>query len=76
MTKQEGEQKIRALCHVWAEETGLPPPPSTNEYSFSAFMAWLSQKGYGHYLNFRSTGGALYAAEVWFTQEFKQTWRE
>ena len=43
--------------------------------NFFAFTAWLSEKGYSHYLNFRSRMGADYDAELWYDQEFKQTWR-
>ena len=75
MTKKEAEPIIRRLIHEWRAEQGLPLPPSDHHYSFSGFKAWLDNKGYGHYLKFRSTMGADYDAEMWFDQETKQTWR-
>jgi hypothetical protein len=74
MKKAEAEQVIRHLCHVWAAETGQPMTAESMP-SFSAFKAWLDQKHYSHYLDFRSRCGADYDAEHWFDQEFKQTWR-
>jgi hypothetical protein len=68
--KAECEKAIRSLCHVWAKDN----PPGDHP-SFSAFKRWLHAKGYGHYLNFRAVGGAEFIAEMWFDQEFKQTWR-
>jgi hypothetical protein len=77
--KAEAESAIRALCREWAEGRGIRPDPNSDPLalhpSFSAFTQWVREKGYGHYLNFRSTMGAEYDAEMWFDQEFKQTWR-
>lgn len=70
MKKDDAEKAIRYLCGQWANEE----PPGDHP-SFSRFKAWLRRKGYGGYLDFRSVGGADYAAEMWFDQEFKQTWR-
>ncbi len=72
--KAECEQAIRYLCTEWAKERGIPHRPDFQP-SFSEFTSWLNQKGYGHYLNFRSVAGPLYDAEMWFDQEFGQTWR-
>lgn len=75
MTKEECEKAIRHLCHEWAKVRGIPSKP-VGQPSFSDFTTWLSEKGYSHYLNFRSTGGPRYTAERWFDEEFGQTWRD
>ena len=50
--------------------------PDRREYPhFSAFKSWLGESGYSPNLTFRSRMGADYEAELWFDQEFKQTWR-
>jgi hypothetical protein len=74
MKKPEAEKAIRYLCHEWGKANNIRPDPNEHP-SFSAFKRWLSEKGYSHYLNFRSRMGADYDAEMWFDQEFKQTWR-
>lgn len=74
MKKNECEKAIRHLCHVWAKEAGIPPNP-VDQPSFSQFTSWLTANGHGQYLNFRSVAGPLYDAEMWFDEEFKQTWR-
>ena len=74
MTKDECEKAIRHLCHKWAEERGIESS-TVDLMEFSDFKTWLGQKGYSHYLNFRSTAGSDYDAELWFDQELKQTWR-
>jgi hypothetical protein len=74
MKKEDCEKAIRYLCHEWAKARGIPDPP-IDQPSFSDFKAWLVEKGYSYYLNFRSVMGADYDAEMWFDQEFKQTWR-
>ncbi len=72
MKKAEAEEAIRSLCHTWADTL----TPQQREYpSFGSFTSWMRASGYGHYLDFRSTGGANDAAEWWFDQELKQTWR-
>lgn len=43
--------------------------------SFSDFKVWLTENGHSQYLDFRSTVGADYDAEVWFDDELKQNWR-
>lgn len=75
MTKKEAEPLIQSLCHTWQAEAGLPLPPSDHHYSFSLFKSWLEAKGYGYVLDFRSTGGSDYAAEMWFDVEMRQSWR-
>lgn len=74
MKKSEAEKAIRYLCHEWAKEKGIRPDPM-EQPSFQEFTNWLNLKGYSHYLNFKSRVGALESAELWFDQEFKQTWR-
>ena len=74
--KAESEQAIRSLCWDWAKARGLPlPPDGAFHYSFGDFKSWLGENGYSHYLNFRATPSADYVAELWFDQEFKQSWR-
>jgi hypothetical protein len=74
MTKPECEKAIRDLCHVWANECGIPHAPK-DQPSYFSFKSWAQAKGYGHYWSFRSRMGADYDAEMWFDQEFRQTWR-
>jgi hypothetical protein len=70
--KGECERAIRSLCHEWA---GGLSEAERDHPNFLAFKAWLGQKGYSHYLDFRSAMGSNYDAEMWFDQELKQTWR-
>ncbi|MFG1297530.1 hypothetical protein [Xanthobacter variabilis] len=72
MKKDECEAAIRHLNQEWAGSKGIRPG-SIEMPSFSEFTSWLSQKGYGHYLDFRSCRGANADAELWFDQERKQT---
>jgi len=74
MKKEECETAIRQLCHAWRVEANLTPADLEHP-SFAAFKSWLGTKGYSAYLNFRSTMGSDYDAELWFDQEFKQTRR-
>ena len=74
MKKDECEKAIRHLCGEWARDAALTHAELEHP-SFSAFKAWLSEKGYSRYLDFRSVAGSDYDAELWFDQEFKQTWR-
>lgn len=74
MTKAEAESAIRKLVVDWANETGVTKGQA-EQPSFGAFQHWLSEKGYAGYLDFRSTAGALYDAEMWFDQELGQAWR-
>jgi hypothetical protein len=75
MKKTDAEKAIRHLCHEWARVTGLPNPP-VEQPSFAKFRSWLNENGYSNYLSFRSSISPLYDAELWFDQEFKQTWRD
>jgi len=70
--KGECEQAIRHLCHEWGR--GLSAAELEHP-SFSAFKSWLSTRGYSHYLSFRTRTSPHFDAEMWFDQEFKQTWR-
>ena len=74
MKKSECEKAIRHLVSQWADEVGVQPGQARMP-SFSAFRSWLEQRGYGHYLSFRSEMGPLEDAEQWFDEELKQTWR-
>ncbi len=71
MKKDEAETAIRHLAHKWAEATGVQPGAGKLR-SFGAFRSWLDDKGYGHYLDFRSVRGASADAETWFDQELGQ----
>jgi hypothetical protein len=79
VNRGEAETAIRALCYQWAAERSIRPNPNADprEFhpSFSAFTRWMQEEGYDRYLRFRSTMGPEYDAEMWFDQEFKQTWR-
>ncbi|NKJ02020.1 hypothetical protein [Novosphingobium sp. SG707] len=72
--KADCERAIRSLTTNWARENGIQRG-QTDLPSFSAFCTWLGQKGYSHYLNFRTSTGPLYDAEQWFDEELEQTWR-
>lgn len=74
MKKDEAEQAIRHLCHVWGEEMAIPRAPDSQP-SFYAFKAWLNENGHNRYLTFRSVRGADADAELWFDEEFRQMWR-
>lgn len=77
--KAEAKSAFPALCSQWATECDIRPDPNGDlrafHPSFSAFITWMREKGYGHYLEFRSVMGPLYDAEMWFDEEFKQRWR-
>lgn len=72
MKKSEVEPAIRSLCWQWAETLS---PDEREHPSFTQFKSWLHANGYSLYLDFRSTTGSDYDAEMWFDQEFKQVWR-
>lgn len=72
MKKSEAEKNIRSLCHVWASERTSEELKYPN---FGNFKRWMIQKGYGECFDFRSEMGPDYAAEMWFDQEMKQSWR-
>lgn len=73
MKKDECEKAIRNLCHTWRDAEGLSDTPP-EKLSYYDFMDWMKREGYGHYLEFRCTMGVNYMVEMWFDQEFKQTW--
>ena len=73
MKKDETEGGLRSLCHKWRNEAGHADTPP-EQLSFSEFEGWVQQH-YPSYLDFRTTTSVLYDAEMWFDQEFKQTWR-
>ena len=74
MKKAEAEKAIRYLCHKWGDEVGIPREAESDP-SFFAFVKWLDEKGYRHYLDFRSARSPHADAELWFDEEFKQLWR-
>jgi hypothetical protein len=77
MTKSECKTAILHLCGVWAKERGIVVPrdnPPSFHPSFSDFYSWVKAH-YPGYLRFRTTTGVEYDVEMWFDQEFKQTWR-
>ena len=71
--KEECERALRHLCHVWWKESGLSAT-SEGHPSFTQFFAWVVQN-YPSYLNFRTTITVSFEVDMWFDQEFKQTWR-
>jgi hypothetical protein len=73
MKKLECEGVIRALCHDWRRERGIPMPPTTIP-SFSDFYRWVEERC-PQSLQFRSVGGSRDAVERWFDDELKQNWR-
>ena len=72
--KAECEAAIRHLCSQYSSEMNIPMQ-ADSQPSFWGFVAWVKEKGYGSYFEFRSTMGSMYDAEMWFDQEFKQMWR-
>jgi hypothetical protein len=73
MKKDDCERAIRSFCHKWREECGLSRTPP-DQLSFSDFISWVRQN-YSSYLKFRTSLSVDYDAEMWFDQEFNQTWR-
>lgn len=47
--QDESEHTIRHMCHVWIDETGQPRAAAENEYSFSAFTAWMGMTTTGRW---------------------------
>jgi hypothetical protein len=72
MKKAECEKAIRRLCHIWANEQGLPLNPEDPD--FGSFYGWLRSRA-PEYLEFRTTMSVRDTVEHWFAQEFRQTWR-
>lgn len=73
MKKGECEKAIRYLCHEWRSNCGLSDTPP-EKLSFSRFFSWM-QQNYPAYLNFRTSTSVSYDAEMWFDEEFGQSWR-
>jgi hypothetical protein len=73
MTKAEAQKAIRHLCRKWYDTLPQPKPEAP---SFSAFQSWLNESGYSRYLDFRSSTGAYYDAELWFDKELNLTPRK
>jgi hypothetical protein len=74
MKKDEAKQALHQLFGKWKNDTSQPTGPDDHP-SYIIFKNWLSEKGYSHYLHFRSTAGSDFDAEMWFDQYFNQTWR-
>lgn len=72
MQRAEAEAAVRYLCHEWRKISGNEQTPAS-ELSFLTFHGWL-RANHAPYLEFRSKAGATYDIELWFDQEFKQTW--
>lgn len=73
MKKSESEPVVHHLLHKWRTDCGFDDVPN-DELSFSKFYSWMEQN-YSNYLAFRTTTSVRYDIEMWFDQEFKQTWR-
>lgn len=73
MKKADAESAIRHLCHQWRRECGFSETPA-DQLSFYTFQTWV-QQNHPSYLNFRTTISVSYDAEMWFDDEFKQSWR-
>lgn len=74
MKKDEAERQVRYLCTVWARHKGIPLDGSIDP-SFIEFWIWLKENGHASVLDFKARGGPEYAANRWFDEEFKQTWK-
>ncbi len=73
MKKGECETFIRELCRKWGKRHGVSASPASQP-SFQEFISWVRQN-YPAYLKFKTSTSVEYDAEMWFDQEFKQTWR-
>ncbi|MGV1682259.1 hypothetical protein [Sphingopyxis sp. NJF-3] len=74
MKKAEAERGIRHMVSLWKK---LPERAgqSNDELSFCAFYAWVRSE-YPNYLDFRTTTGVSYDAEMWFDQELGTAWKK
>ncbi|MCX2560557.1 hypothetical protein OQ252_03935 [Acetobacter farinalis] len=72
--KEEAERAFQKMFGDWAAESGIQQPYGSNLISYYDFKAWVDRKGYSHYFEFRSTGGADACVERWFDAYFKQIW--
>ncbi len=75
MKKSEAEPAIRHLIGKWLSENSAEQSHHESGPRFSDFHTWLNLNGYGHYLNFRSTMGPLFDADLWFDEETGQLWK-
>jgi hypothetical protein len=73
MKKDECEGAIRHLCGEWRRQPEQRDKLDSQLY-FSDFLTW-TRREYPRYLNFRSAISAEYDAELWFDEEFGQTWK-
>ena len=72
MKKNEAEIALRRLCHAWREQTGRGAIDE-QQLHFSDYISWV-REGYGQYLKFKSVMPVIDVVEMWFDQEFHQTW--
>lgn len=75
MKKSEAEPAIRHLIGKWLSEHGAEQAQQASGPRFSDFETWLNLNGYSRYLDFRSTMGSQYDAELWFDEETGQLWK-
>lgn len=71
MKKAEAEKAIRSLTSKWP---GRPPADRKSEANFLDFYEWL-EMNHSEYLDFRGVLSVEDTVEMWFAQEFKQTWQ-
>lgn len=72
MTKTECERAIRSLCYQW--KSTHHACAASQDLRFSDFCSWLEQN-HPELLQLRSVLPAIDVVEIWFDQEFQQTWR-
>jgi len=68
MLKEQCENAIRALCHLWWERCVADMP--ARELRFHRFFDWLKEN-HPRYLRFRTTTSVEYDVEMWFHDELK-----
>lgn len=73
MTKEECKMALHELFGKWASERS---EDQLKHPGFYDFKLWLSEKGFSHYMGFRSSIGADEEVYQWFNSHFKQMWRE
>jgi hypothetical protein len=73
MNKSDAERGIRHLCREWAKLRGVDPD-TADAPSFPDFLSWV-RENHSLYLKFRTTTSVRNDVELWFDQEFRQSWR-
>lgn len=74
MRKGDAKEAFETMFNEWEKELGTTITAESDP-SFAQFSRWAHEKGYSHYLNFRSRIGAREDVENWFISRFKQRWR-